>query len=173
MILDPPTNPLQKSQPLHDIPSVLYHYTSYSTTEAILSYGNLRLTYPRAGNDRWELKFGAQAAQAAIRASTTNEATASLLRQIKFITDHTLADSLPAFLMSMSESSENERLWHEYADNHSGCAIGIQWAHGTTLDPECPAIAQVLYGDEEVRRLAEAAITECNGNCQYKWDNLV
>jgi hypothetical protein len=136
---------------------VMYHYTSQSAAESILTSRRMRATDLHAMNDPRELTFGreliAQRLKVAIRRGR-NELRAGFLQStFRLLTG--MAKQSSCFSISFSEDPRLPRQWRNYAADGAGVALG--WSIEETL-PVVPLRMWVAYDGTTQRKLVDGLI---------------
>jgi hypothetical protein len=136
---------------------VMYHYTSQSAAENILTSRRMWATDLHAMNDPRELTFGreliAQRLKVAIRRGR-NELRAGFLQStFRLLTG--MAEQSSCFSISFSEDPRLPHQWRNYAADGTGVALG--WSIEETL-PVVPLRMWVAYDRTTQRELVDGLI---------------
>jgi hypothetical protein len=136
---------------------VMYHYTSQSAAESILTSRRMRATDLHAMNDPRELTFGreliAQRLKVAIRRGGNELRGGFLQSTFRLLTG--MAKQSSCFSISFSENPRLPHQWKNYAADGTGVALG--WSIEETL-PVVPLRMWIAYDRTKQRELVDGLI---------------
>ena len=154
------------------IPDKVWHYTTLSALEGILSSGRMWATDCRFTNDRTEFVHAKDIAEGCIESlqfsgSMSTFPSLNLLRMLNLAFDRGALSPLEneVFLVSFSEARDLLTQWYQYADGGRGVSIAFDLRN---VRPPVEAkigvtFAPCVYPREAKERLVKSAFTRFTG----------